>query len=71
MGVGIGIPAEIATPVFFFLPILTQFCVHHAVLEWTRPITQEYPETWDEPDESFESFVSETVRYRLGKVRWG
>ena len=39
-----------------------------AAVEWMRPITKEYPETWDEPDASFESFVSETVRYRLGKV---
>jgi len=37
------------------------------IVEWTRSMPQDYPETWDEPDESFESFVSETVRYRLGK----
>lgn len=25
------------------------------------------PETWEEPDNGFEAFVSETVRHRLGK----
>lgn len=43
-------------------------CMHaHAAAEWARPMPLDYPETWDEPDDSFESFVSETVRYRLGK----
>ncbi len=26
-----------------------------------------HPESWDEPNESFESFVAETVQHRIGK----
>lgn len=33
-----------------------------AVAEWARPLAPDYPDSWDEPDDSFETFVSETVR---------
>lgn len=35
--------------------------------EWARPLASDYPDTWDSPDSGFERFVSDCVRYRLGK----
>jgi len=35
--------------------------------EWNRPMSTHHAETWDSPDESFEAYVGETVRHRLGK----
>ncbi|KAJ9531590.1 hypothetical protein QJQ45_014945 [Haematococcus lacustris] len=37
------------------------------VAEWARPMSGDYPETWDAPDEGFAAFVAETIRFRLGK----
>lgn len=34
---------------------------------WSRPPSQSHPETWEAPDTSFESFVTETVQHRIGK----
>ncbi|MEW5316180.1 MAG: hypothetical protein WDW38_007566 [Sanguina aurantia] len=37
-------------------------------LDWNRPINpQHHPESWEEPDSSFEAYVGDAVRHRLGK----
>lgn len=36
--------------------------------DWNRPINpQHHPESWERPDSSFEAYVGEAVRHRLGK----
>ena len=39
----------------------------HARAEWARGVSHDYPEMWEKPDPSFEAFVCEMVRHRIGK----
>eukprot|EP00198_Chlamydomonas_reinhardtii_P005407 XP_001694743.1 histone methyltransferase [Chlamydomonas reinhardtii] len=35
--------------------------------EWLRPVSTSHLEVWEEPDSSFEAYVADMVRHRLGK----
>ncbi|KXZ54200.1 hypothetical protein GPECTOR_5g294 [Gonium pectorale] len=35
--------------------------------QWLRPVSVHYADVWEEPDASFEAFVTDMVRHRLGK----
>ncbi|GLC55996.1 hypothetical protein PLESTB_001053200 [Pleodorina starrii] len=35
--------------------------------EWLRPVSTHHADVWEEPDASFEAYVADMVRHRLGK----